>query len=58
MMLTVFGEGARDTVVRKHINRLRVRFARAGLEARIDTAHAKGYRVVTTDGMSPRGGAG
>ena len=54
----VFGEGAREGVVRKHINRLRVRFARAGLDARIDTAHTKGYRVVTTEQMSARGGAG
>lgn len=53
----VFGHGARESVVRKHISRLRVKFARARLDARIDTAHAQGYRLVTTDGTSARGGA-
>lgn len=49
---------AASIVVREHINGLRVRFARARLDARIDTAHARGYRLVTADRMSPGRGAG
>ena len=45
----VFGEGAKQSVVRKHVNRLRVKFARARLTARIETAHARGYRLAVAD---------
>lgn len=48
----VFGDGARQSVVRKHVNRLRDKFARARLDARIITAHGRGYRLVAADGAS------
>ena len=54
----VFGEGARQSVVRKHVNRLRVKFARAGLRATIETAHARGYRLVAGDRVSSQGRRG
>ena len=54
----VFGEGARQSVVRKHVNRLRLKFARAGLGARIETAHARGYRLVAADRTSSQGRRG
>ncbi|MFQ5922330.1 MAG: response regulator transcription factor [Anaerolineales bacterium] len=46
----VFGDGASQSVVRKHVNRLRVKFARTGLRATIETAHARGYRLMASDG--------
>ncbi len=42
----VFGEEAKQSAVRKHINRLRQKFAEARLGAGIETAHARGYRLV------------
>ena len=53
---TVFGEGARQSVVRNHVNRLRVKFAQTRLGARIETAHARGYRLVAADRTSYQGG--
>jgi DNA-binding response OmpR family regulator len=54
----VFGEGARQSVVRKHINRLRVKFAEARLGARIETAHARGYRLAVADSAWSQGRRG
>jgi len=54
----VFGVGARQSVVRKHVNRLRVKFAQARLGARIETAHARGYRLVAAEGPRPKVGEG
>jgi DNA-binding response OmpR family regulator len=48
----VFGVGAKESVVRKQVNRFRVKFTRARLGARIETAHARGYRLVATDWAS------
>lgn len=45
----VFGEGARQRIVRKHINRLRVKFAQTCLGAGIETAQARGYCLVAAD---------
>jgi len=45
----VFGDGARQSVVRKHVNRLRVKLTQTRLGVRIETAHARGYRLVATD---------
>jgi DNA-binding response OmpR family regulator len=45
----VFSEGAKQSVVRKHVNRLRVKFAQARLGARIETAHARGYRLILAE---------
>ena len=53
---TVFGEGARQSVVRKHVNRLRVKFAQTRLGARIETAHARDYRLAAADRTSYQGG--
>lgn len=50
----VSGEGAKESIVRKHINRLRLKFSQAALGARIETAHAKGYRLVIGDDASDR----
>ena len=54
----VFGEGAKESIVRKHINRLRLKFSQEALGARIETAHAKGYRLVTGDDASDRAAPG
>lgn len=54
----VFGEGARQSVVRKHVNRLRAKFARSRLDARIETAHARGYRLVAIGRGPHQGGEG
>ena len=53
---TAFGEGARQSVVRKHVNRLRVKFAQTRLGARIETAHARDYRLAAADRTSYQGG--
>jgi hypothetical protein len=44
--------GAKESVVRKQVNRFRVKFTRARLGARIETAHARGNRLVATDWAS------
>jgi len=54
----VFGEGARQSIVRKHVNRLRVKFARARLGASIETAHARGYRLAVADDAWSQGRRG
>ncbi|MEE9231192.1 MAG: winged helix-turn-helix domain-containing protein [Acidobacteriota bacterium] len=54
----VFGEGAKESIVRKHINRLRLKFSQAALGARIETAHAKGYRLVAGGDASDRTASG
>lgn len=54
----VFGEGARQSIVRKHVNRLRVKFARARLGASIETAHARGYRLAVADSTWSQGRRG
>lgn len=48
----MFGEERKQSAVRKHINRLRVKFADAGLPATIETAHARGYRLVVARALN------
>ena len=42
--------------MRKHVNRLRVKFAQTRLGTRIETAHARAYRLAVVRRTSYQGG--
>lgn len=45
----VFGDEWKAGAVRKHINRLRVKFGEAGLGLALETEYSRGYRLVVDD---------